>query len=81
MESDIARWLSFAAKVEDKLYTLNNDAFSDTYKTGLTNLLHDLRNEAAKVESSIVAEKQAGYFNANILAQKLRNAAYFVRSV
>ena len=77
METDIERWLNFAVKVENKLQTINNDIYSENYIAGISNLLSELRNEAAIVKSSNLADKQERYFKANKLAQKLRNTAHF----
>lgn len=80
METDIERWLNFAGKVEDKLQTINNDIYSDRYIAGISNLLSELRSEAAIVKNSSLLEKQEGYFRVNKLAQKLRNTAHFAHN-
>jgi len=77
METDIDRWLNFAVKVENKLQTINNDIYSEGYIAGISNLLTELRQEAAIVKSSNFMEQQEGYFRVNKLAQKLRNTAHF----
>ena len=71
METDIERWLSFGVKVENKLKTINNEIYSDRYIAGISNLLNELRSEAAIVQTSPVLEKQERYFRVNKLAQKL----------
>jgi len=81
MESDIERWLGFAVKVENKLQTMNNDIYSDKYIAGISNLLSELRSEAAHVRSSSQSEKQDRYFRVNKLAQKLRNTAHFAHNL
>ena len=77
METDIERWLSFAVKVENKLQTINSDIYSDRYIAGISNLLSELRREAAIVQSASPLESQSGYFRVNKLAQKLQNTAHF----
>ena len=77
METDIERWLGFAAEVETTLQTMNNDIYSDQYISGISNLLIELRREAADVLSASVSEKQDRYYRANQLAQQLRNTAHF----
>ena len=77
METDIERWLSFAVKVENKLQTMNNDTYSDRYIAGISNLLNELRHEAAIVKNASLLEKEDSYFRVNKLAQKLRNTAHF----
>ena len=81
MEKDIQRWLGFAVKVENSLQTVNQDIYSDKYIAGISNLLSELRSEAADVMSASQTEKQARYFRANQLAQKLRNTAHFVHNM
>lgn len=80
METDIDRWLSFAVKVENKLQTINNDNYSDSYIAEISNLLDELRSEAAMVKSLNLPQKQEGYFRANKLAQKLRNTVHFAHN-
>ncbi len=80
METDIERWLGFAAKVENKLQTMNNDIYSDKYIAGISNLLSELRSEVAIVRGADLMEKQEGYFRVNQLAQKLRNTAHFAHN-
>lgn len=80
MESDIERWLGFAVKVENKLQTMNNDIYSDKYIASISNLLSELRREAAEVMNSSPSENQDRYFKANQLAQKLRNTAHFAHN-
>ena len=58
METDIERWLSFAVKVENKLQTMNNDTYSDRYIAGISNLLNELRHEAAIVKNASLLEKE-----------------------
>ena len=77
METDIERWLSFAVKVENKLQTMNNDTYSDRYIAGISNLLNELRHEAAIVKNASLLEKEDSYFRVNKLAQKLINTAHF----
>ena len=77
MEADIERWLSFAVKVENKLQTMNNDTYSDRYIAGISNLLNELRHEAAIVKNASLLEKEDSYFRVNKLAQKLINTAHF----
>jgi len=77
METDIDRWLSFAVKVENQLQTINNDVYSERYIAGISTLLSELRSAAAIVKSSGPADKQERYFEANELAQQLRNTAHF----
>ena len=77
MEADIERWLSFAVKVENKLQTMNNDTYSDRYIAGISNLLKELRHEAAIVKNASLLEKEDSYFRVNKLAQKLINTAHF----
>jgi len=77
METDIQRWLSFATTVENKLQILNNDVYSEGYITGISDLLSELRSEAAAVQNAGVQERQDVYFRVNKLAQKLRNTAHF----
>lgn len=81
METDIARWLNFANIVENKLQTINDDVYSDRYIAGISNLLNELRHEAAVVTSSNLPDRQECYFRANRLAQKLRNTAHFVHHI
>lgn len=77
MENDIERWLNFAVKVENKLQTINNDRYSENYITGISNLLNELRREAASLSNTSLMDNQDRYFKVNKLAQKLRNTAYF----
>ena len=77
METDIERWLSFAVRVENKLHTINNDVYSDNYIAGISNLLNELRNEAASLSSKSLVDNQEHYFKVNKLAQKLSNTAHF----
>lgn len=77
METDIERWLSFAVRVENKLQTINNDIYSENYILGISNLLKELRNEAAHLTSKSLADNHEHYFKVNKLAQKLRNTAHF----
>lgn len=77
VETDIERWLNFAVKVENKLQTINNASYSENYIAGISNLLSELRREAAILNSTSHAENQERYFKVNKLAQKLRNTAYF----
>lgn len=77
METDIDRWLSFAARVENQLQKINNDVYSERYIAGISSLLSELRSEAAIVKNANLADKQERYFKANELAQKLRNTAHF----
>ena len=58
MEADIERWLSFAVKVENKLQTMNNDTYSDRYIAGISNLLNELRHEAAIVKTRACLKKR-----------------------
>ena len=81
METDIERWLGFAVKVENKLQTMDNEMYSDRYIAGISNLLKELRSEAAKVQRSTPQDRQDGYFRVNALAQKLRNTAHFAHNV
>lgn len=77
MENDIERWLNFAVEVEDKLAVINMTTFSDTYKSGLSDLLTQLRREASMMEKLSPIEKQECYFRINFLGKKLRTTAYF----
>ena len=77
METDIERWLSFAGKVENRLQTMNNDVYSERYIAGISNLVSELRHEAANVKSAGQLDKPDGYFRVNKLAQKLRSTAHF----
>ncbi len=77
MENDIERWLNFAVKVENKLQTINNDRYSENYITGISDLLNELRSEAANLTNTSLMDNQDRYFKVNKLAQKLRNTAYF----
>jgi hypothetical protein len=77
VETDIERWLGFAARVENKLHTINNDIYSDNYIAGISNLLKELRNEAAHLTRTSLVDNQEHYFKVNKLAQKLRNTAHF----
>lgn len=77
MENDIERWLNFAVKVENKLHTINKDRYSENYITGISNLLNELRSEAANLTNTSLIDNQDRYFKVNKLAQKLRNTAYF----
>ena len=81
MEKDIQRWLGFAVEVENTLQTMNNDIYSDEYIAGISNLLSELRSEAADVLSANLPEKQDRYFRANQLAQELRNTAHFAHNM
>jgi len=64
-------------QVEDKLQTINNGSYSDRYIAGISNLLSELRSEAAMVGTLGLCQKQAGYARVNQIAQKLRNTAHF----
>lgn len=77
MEKDIDRWLSFAARVENQLQTINCDVYSDRYIASISSLLNELRHAAAFVQNAVQPDKQEGYFRANELAQQLRNTAHF----
>ena len=77
METDIDRWLSFAVRVENQLHTINNDIYSERYIASISTLLRELRHEAAIVKNANPIDRQARYFKANKLAQKLRNTAHF----
>ena len=77
MENDLERWLNFAVEVEDKFAVINMATFSDTYKSGLSNLLTQLRREASMMEKLSPTEKQECYFRINSLGKKLRTTAYF----
>ena len=77
METDIERWLSFAGKVENRLQTMNNDVYSERYIAGISNLVSELRSEAANMKSAGQLDKPDGYFRVNKLAQKLRSTAHF----
>lgn len=77
METDIERWLNFAVKVENKLQTINTDSYSENYISGISNLLSELRREAANVSGTSLVDNQERYFKVNQLAQKLRNTAHF----
>jgi len=80
MEKDIDRWLSFAARVETQLQTINNDVYSERYIAGISTLLSELRSAAAIVKSASPPNKQERYFRANELAQQLRNTAHFAHN-
>jgi predicted translin family RNA/ssDNA-binding protein len=77
VETDIERWLNFAVKVENKLQTINTDSYSENYISGISNLLSELRREAANVSGTSLVDNQERYFKVNQLAQKLRNTAHF----
>jgi len=62
MEKDIERWLGFAVQVENTLQTVNHDIYSDKYIAGITNLLIELRREAADVLNACQSEKQDRYY-------------------
>jgi len=81
MEKDIERWLSFAVEVETTLQTVNHDIYSDKYIAGITNLLIELRREAADVLNACQSEKQDRYYRTNELAQKLTNTAHFAHNM
>ena len=77
METDIERWLNFAVRVENKLQTINNENYSENYIAGISNLLNELRREAAHLTNASFVDNHEHYFKANKLAQKLRNTAHF----
>jgi len=58
MEKDIDRWLSFAARVETQLQTINNDVYSERYIAGISTLLSELRSAAAhQISKSAISER------------------------
>lgn len=77
MQSDIDRWLSFAARVEEALPRINSENYSEQYLSGISDLLSALRQEAASLQCPALLDKRDGYSKANELAEKLRSTAYF----
>jgi len=78
MENDVKGWLTFTAKVEKELQSINLEIFSDVYKSKLLALLYEIRREEAGFSSLNMTQKQERYLKINSLAKDLRLTAYFV---